>query len=140
MSEAKTKPTRVKLDDFLATIPDPQRRADCATLAKLMQKATGEKAVLWGSSIVGFGRYRYRYASGRDGDWPVAGFASRKNDLTVYLEVGFTEQTALLDKLGKYKTGKCCLYLKSLASVDMAALEQLIAWSVEAMEPVRVRD
>ncbi len=139
MSEAKTQPTKTTLKEFLAAVVDPSRRADCATMARLMQQATGEKAVVWGSSIVGFGRYRYRYASGREGDWPIVGFAPRKNDLTLYIMPGFDKREDLLAALGKHKTGKSCLYIKSLAGIDMAVLVQLIERSVEAMEPQRVR-
>lgn len=139
MSEAKTQPTKTTLKEFLASVADPVRRADCATVATLMQQATGEKAVVWGSSIVGFGRYRYRYASGREGDWPIVGFAPRKNDLTLYIMPGFDKHEDLLAALGKHKTGKSCLYIKSLAGIDMAVLAQLIERSVEAMEPQRVR-
>ncbi|WP_313914532.1 DUF1801 domain-containing protein [Tahibacter sp.] len=139
MSEAKTQPTKTTLKEFLAGVADPVRRADCATVATLMQQATGEKAVIWGSSIVGFGRYRYRYASGQEGDWPIVGFAPRKNDLTLYIMPGFDTREDLLAALGKHKTGKSCLYIKSLAGIDLAVLAQLIERSVEAMEPQRVR-
>lgn len=139
MSEAKTQPTKTTLKEFLAGVADPVRRADCATVAKLMQQATGEKAVIWGSSIVGFGRYRYRYASGQEGDWPLVGFAPRKNDLTLYIMPSFDTREDLLAALGKHKTGKSCVYIKSLAGIDMAVLAQLIERSVEAMEPQRVR-
>lgn len=139
MSEPKTQPTKTTLAAFLGTVEDPQRRADCTTIAKLMQKITGEKAVIWGTSIVGFGRYRYRYASGQEGDWPVCGFSPRKNDLTLYLMRGFDGEEALLAQLGKHKISKACLYLKSLKNVDMAVLEQLIERAVAVMEPQRVR-
>lgn len=139
MSEAKTQPTKTTLAAFLAGVADPARRADCATLAKLMQKITGEKAVIWGPSIVGFGRYRYRYANGTEGDWPVVGFSPRKNDLTLYIMRGFDDADALLARLGKHKTSKACLYLKSLAGIDLGVLEELIARGVAAMEPQRVR-
>jgi len=139
MSEAKTQPTDTKLADYLAQIADPVRRAECATVAKLMKKITGENAVIWGPSIVGFGLYRYRYASGKEGDWPVAGFASRKNDLTLYIVPSFPRREELLAKLGKHKVGKSCLYLKSLSDADPAVLEELLVESVAAMEPVRVR-
>lgn len=140
MSEAKTQPTKTTLEEFLAGVSDPARRADCATVAKLMQQATGEKAVIWGTGIVGFGQYRVHYANGKDGDWPAIAFAPRKNDLTLYLMDDCDKQRQdLLAKLGKHKTGKCCLYLKSLAGVDITVLTQLIEWSVEAIEPRRVR-
>ncbi|MBL8299023.1 MAG: DUF1801 domain-containing protein [Rhodanobacteraceae bacterium] len=139
MSDLKTQPTQATLAAFLAAVADPARRADCAAVAKLMQKITGEKAVIWGTGIVGFGRYRYRYESGREGEWPVVGFSPRKNDLTLYLMCGFDGAEALLARLGKHKTGKSCLYLKSLASVDLEVLEELIVRGVAAMESQRVR-
>ncbi|WP_386066467.1 DUF1801 domain-containing protein [Tahibacter sp. UC22_41] len=139
MSEPKTRPTGTTLQEFLAGVADPARRADCAAIAASMQQATGEPAVIWGSSIVGFGRYRYRYDSGREADWPLIGFASRKNDLTLYLVFGDDGSEALLAKLGKHKTGKGCLYLKSLADVDPRVLAELIARSVAARESQRVR-
>ncbi|WP_257387513.1 DUF1801 domain-containing protein [Tahibacter caeni] len=139
MSEPKTRPTETTLQTFLAGVSDAKRRADCAAVAVLMQQVTGEPAVIWGTSIVGFGRYRYRYESGREGDWPLIGFAARKNDLTLYVLFDFDGRDALLAKLGKHKTGKGCLYLKSLADVDRAVLEELIRRSVAAKEPQRVR-
>lgn len=139
MSEPKTQPTHTTLAAFLAGVEDPARRADCVTVADLMQKVTGENAVIWGTSIVGFGRYRYRYANGTEGDWPIVGFSPRKNDLTLYLMQGFGGAEALLARLGKHKTGKSCLYLKSLRGIDLAVLEELIAGGVAAMEAQRVR-
>ena len=136
-AEPKTRPTGTTLQEFLAGVADPARRADCAAVAASMQQATGEPAVIWGSSIVGFGRYRYRYGSGREADWPLVGFAARKNDLTLYLV--FDGSEALLAKLGKHKTGKGCLYLKSLADVDQRVLAEMIARSVAARESQRVR-
>jgi hypothetical protein len=139
MSEPKTRPTQTTLAAFLVGVEDPQRRADCTTVAKLMQKITGEKAVIWGTGIVGFGRYGYRYANGKDYDWPVCGFSPRKNDLTLYLMRGFDGEEALLAQLGKHKISKACLYVKALKDVDMSVLERLITRAVEAMEPQRIR-
>lgn len=138
MSEAKTQPTTTSFAEFLATI-DPARHADCMTLARLMEQASGEKAVMWGPAIVGFGRYRYLYATGREGDWPIIGFSPRKSDLTLYLVRGLEGEDALLARFGKHKTSKACIYVKSLREVDMDALNELIVRSVEAMEPRRVR-
>jgi Domain of unknown function (DU1801) len=138
MAEAKTRPTGASVADFIAGVPDDVKRADCQKLVKLMQKATGRKAEMWGESIVGFGRYEITYASGSKADWPVVGFSPRKNDLTVYLMEGFDQQQALLAKLGKHKTGKVCLYLKRLADVDAAVLAELIDRSVQAMAGRRV--
>jgi len=139
MAELKTKPTLQTAAEFLATtVGDEQRRADCFRLIELMQEATGCKPVMWGGSIVGFGKYRYRYASGREGDWMVTGFSPRKNDLTVYIMPGFDSYAELMQKLGKYKIGKSCLYLKRLADVDKQVLKQLIDSSVKAMSGQRV--
>ncbi len=136
--EAKTKPTSVSFGEFLATAVDPARHDDCRALAAMMQKATGEAAVMWGSSIVGFGRYRLQYADGHEEPWPVAAFSPRKNDLTIYIMPGLDEHDALLARLGKHKTGKVCLYIKRLADVDREVLQTLIAASVQAMAPRRV--
>ena len=133
MAEPKTQPTKASVAAFIAAIPDERRRKDCEAVAKLMQAATGAKPVLWGTSIVGFGTYRYRYASGREGDWPVTGFSPRKNDLTLYVMPGFERYADLLARLGRHRTGKSCLYLKKLADVDLAVLRQILARSVAAM-------
>ncbi len=138
MAEAKTQPTQASVAAFLAAIPDAERRKDCRLVAKLMQEATGAKPVLWGTSIVGFGTYRYKYASGREGDWPVTAFSPRKNDLTLYIMPGFEDDAGLLARLGKHKTGKSCLYLKRLSDVDLAVLQVIIEKSVAAMAKQRV--
>jgi hypothetical protein len=130
MAELKTKPTSASVTDFLAAIPDEARRADCLTLLGLMKRATGAEARMWGASIVGFGNYHYKYASGREGDWFVIGFAPRKQDLTVYLMGGFDRHAALMRRLGKHKTGRACLYIRRLADVDLAVLKELIRVSV----------
>jgi hypothetical protein len=133
MAESKTQPTKASVTAFIAAIADEQRRQDCQAVAKLMQKATGAKPVMWGDSIVGFGTYQLTYADGRTADWPIVGFSPRKNDLTVYLMPGFDQLTEPLSRLGKHKTGKVCLYLKRLADVDTAVLAELIDTSVQAM-------
>jgi hypothetical protein len=138
MAELKTKATAVDPLEFLRGVADEQRRADCLTVLGMMERATGVKARMWGAGIVGFGKYAYRYASGQSGEWPVVGFAPRKNDLTIYLMPGFEGQEALLAKLGKHKTGKSCLYLKRLSDVDPAVLGELIRGAVEAMAGRRV--
>jgi hypothetical protein len=137
-TEAKTQPTAQDPIAFLDRIEDPQRRADCHAVLEMMRKATGAPPVMWGAAIVGFGCYRYRYASGHSGEWPVIGFSPRKNDLTLYLMPGFETQGALMAKLGKHKTGKSCLYLKRLSDVDRPTLETLIANSVQAMASQRI--
>ena len=137
MTDAKTKATTVTFDDFLATSIDPTRHGDCRALAAMMQAATGEAPVLWGA-IVGFGRYRCQYESGREGEWPIVAFAARKTELTLYIVPGFDHFDALLGKLGKHKQGKVCLYIKRLADVDVAVLETIIVASVKAMASKRV--
>jgi hypothetical protein len=137
-SEAKTKVTRASVAAFLATVTPPQRRADCKVVAAMMRAASGAAPQMWGPSIVGFGRYSYTYASGRSGDWPIVAFSPRKQDLIIYLTPGFERLRALLAKLGKHRTGKVCLYLKSLSDVDQTVLRELIDKSVAAMAAKRV--
>ena len=139
MAEIKTKVNDASVSDFLDNVADPERRRDCDTVSALMQKVTGEPPKMWGASIVGLATYQYTYASGQSGVWPIIGFSPRKNDLTLYIMPGFTEYEELMSKLGKFKTGKSCLYLKKLADVDMKVLEQLMKDSVAAMGSKRVR-
>jgi hypothetical protein len=130
MADLKTQPTSADPWDFIASIPDPQRRQDCEAVAKLMQEVAGEAPVMWGDSIVGFGKYAYRYESGRTGEWMKIGFASRKDALTLYLSGGLERNADLLARLGKYKVGKGCLYIKHLGDVDAGVLREMIARSV----------
>ncbi|MCB8932528.1 MAG: DUF1801 domain-containing protein [Fimbriimonadaceae bacterium] len=130
MAELKTQPNEASVGAFLDSIEDERRRADCRDLVELMGAITGEKPKMWGTSIVGFGSYHYKYASGREGDWFVTGFAPRKNDLTLYIMSGFEPHGELMAKLGKHKTGKGCLYVKSLEAVDRKVLERLIRASI----------
>jgi len=139
MAEAKTKETGASVDAFLGNVTDPARRAACAAVADIMREVSGEEPRMWGASIVGFGRYRYAYASGRTGEWPIIGFSPRKSDLTLYLMGGFDGFPELMATLGKYRTGKSCLYLKALDDVDLTVLRRLCVESVKAMEPVRLR-
>ena len=136
-SSPKTQPTKASVADFIAGIADAQRQADCRTLDAMMQRVTGEAPVMWGSSIVGFGAYRSDPAKARSGTWPVAAFSPRKNDLTVYVMPGFDRFGALLEGLGRHRIGKSCLYLKRLADVDLAVLENLVAAGVSAMAAKR---
>jgi len=137
MPEAKTRPTGASVRAFVDAIEDPARRADCRLLMTLMRQASGARAEMWGASIVGFGRYRMTYASGREAEWPLIGFSPRKNDLTLYLMDSFDGRDELLARLGRHKTGKSCLYLKGLAQVDRATLEELIRRSVAHMQSRR---
>ena len=133
MAENKTQPTGTSVAAFVSAIADETRRADAKALVKLMQGATGEKAKMWGTAIIGFGSYHYTYDSGREGDMPLVGFSPRKAATVLYLKLGAGGSEALLAKLGKHTTGKGCLYIKKLADVDLKVLESLIAKSVAAM-------
>ena len=128
----KTVPTKASVAAFLGQLDDAKRR-DAETVAAIMEEVTGAPAVMWGSSIVGFGQYHYRYASGREGDFFVAGFAPRKRALTLYIMAGFSAYDALLEKLGKFTVGKSCLYVKRLADVDLAVLRELIEQSASTI-------
>jgi hypothetical protein len=128
----KTKKTAASVAAHLARVPDAVRRSDCDKLAKLMRRATGAKAAMWGS-IVGFGQYHYVYASGREGDWPLTGFAPRKKDLTVYIMTGFERYASQLRRLGPHDLGKSCLYLSSLDGIDLGVLEDMVRDSVRRM-------
>jgi hypothetical protein len=138
MAEAKTKPTTVTFDQFLATSVDAARHADCRVIAAMMQRATKEPPVMWGDTIVGFGRYAMTYADGREAPWPVAAFSPRKNDLTIYLMPGTEQFAPQLAKLGKHKTAKVCLYIKRLSDVDVRVLEDVVSASVAAMASKRM--
>jgi len=126
MAELKTKPSEASVGTFLAGVPDEARRADCQALVKLMKSVTKARPRMWGPSIVGFGSYRYKYDSGREGEWFLAGFSPRKSDLTLYIMSGLGPHAGLLRKLGRHKTGKSCLYIKRLADVDLDVLRELI--------------
>ena len=133
----KTQPTSADVDAFLDAIPDEQRRADARALCALMGEVTGEPAVLWGTSIVGFGSYHYRYESGHEGTSALAAFAPRKTALVLYLVGGFEDRHGrLLAKLGPHKTGKGCLYLKRLGDVDLDVLRELVERSVRVRRAV----
>ena len=133
VAENKTKATKVSVTAFINSIDDKQKRADVRKVAAMMRRATGKRAKMWGSSIVGYGTYHYKYASGREGDFMVSGFSPRKQALAVYIMAGFGQFDTLMKELGKYKTGKSCLYIKRLSDVDEKVLEQLIAGSVKYM-------
>ena len=139
MAELKTKETTASASEFIDKIADPQRREDCRAVADIMRDVTGEEPKMWGSSIVGFGRYHYKYASGREGDWMITGFSPRKGDLTLYIMGGFDSFSDLMKDLGKYKTGKSCLYIKKLADIDAAVLRKLVKKSVKLMASQRIK-
>jgi hypothetical protein len=133
MAELKTKPTDQSVDAFLNSIPDEQKRRDAFTLVDIMRKATRSEPQMWGSNIVGFGVYHYQYASGRAADWFLVGFSPRKQNLTLYLMGGVEQHAELLKSLGKYKTGKACLYISRLDDVDLPTLRKMIKQSVPSM-------
>ena len=133
MAEAKTKPTKASVAAFIASLDDETRRKDAKTLDKMFREITGAKPTMWGPAIVGYGTYRYKYESGREGEWMRTGFSPRKANLVVYIMPGFDRQKPLLRKLGKHKTGKSCLYINRLSDIDLGALRELIAWSWDEM-------
>jgi hypothetical protein len=133
VAENKTKTTGASVTAFISSISDEQKRADARKVAAMMRKATGKRAKMWGPSIVGYGTYHYKYASGREGDFLMTGFSPRKQALTIYVIPGFSHFENLMNKLGKYKTGKSCLYIKRLSDIDEKILEQLINRSVKHM-------
>ena len=134
MAEAKTKPTNESVKDFLNRVPDVEKREDCFTVLKMMEEITGDKPKMWGPSIVGFGSWSYKYASGHEGDWPIAAFSPRKKDLTLYLMMGFEKHTELMEKLGKHSTGKSCLYIKRLSDIHLPTLKKLIKTSIKDLK------
>ncbi len=130
-AELKTQRNRASVAAFLKSVADPERRADCAALLALMKTATGAKAEMWGTSIVGFGSFRYRGASGREGDWMLTGFSPRKQNMTVYVMSGFGPFAELMPKLGKYKiSGGSCLYFNRLADLHLPTLRKIVKQSV----------
>ena len=131
MAELKTKASDRNVMDFLKTVQDGQRRQDCLTLLEMMKKATRSQPTMWGTSIVGFGHYHYVYESGREGDWFITGFSPRKQNLTLYVMGGFAQHTMLLKQLGKWKTGKGCLYINKLQDIHLPTLRKLIERSVK---------
>lgn len=134
MAENKNRPTEQSVIDFLNSVEHKTRREDGFALLEMMAEITGEEAVMWGSSIVGFGSYHYQYESGREGDMPLVGFSPRKQSMTVYIMPGFDAYDEMLAALGKHKTGKSCLYVNKLADVDKTVLRDLIRQSYEHMK------
>ena len=132
--ELKTKVNDGSVEGFLNSVADEQKREDCFEILKLMKQVTKETPKMWGSSIVGFGSYHYKGASGREGDWMLTGFSPRKQNLTLYIMGGFNLHKDLLEKLGKYKTSVGCLYIKKLDDVDRKVLKELVAESVRTMK------
>lgn len=123
--EAKTKPTEISVADFIAAVENPVRRADAETLCALLQEVSGEPPVMWGPSIIGFGRYHYRYDSGHEGDAPRLGFSPRKAQTVLYLMSGYKGQEAALARLGKVKTSVSCMYINRLDQIDLGVLREM---------------
>lgn len=135
-AEPKTKPTEVSVADFIAAVPDARRREEAGVIDAMMRRVSGHEPAMWGPSIIGYGRYSYRYDSGREGTMCRIGFSPRKAELVIYAMGGAGETAegqALFARLGKHKTGKGCLYIRKLADVDLAVLEALVALSWQAM-------
>jgi hypothetical protein len=139
MAELKTKATDESVTAFLNKVTDKRRRDDCFAVLEIMKDVTGEEPRMWGPSIVGFGRYRYKYESGREGEWMITGFSPRKADLTLYIMPGLDAFPDLMKRLGKFKTGKSCLYIKKLEDVDSGVLRQLVKQSVKKMAGTRIK-
>ena len=134
MSELKTKKNAASIEEFLDQVDDEKKRADSYVVHKMMREITGDEGAMWGSSIVGYGSYHYVYSSGREGDWMATGFSPRKQALTLYIMACFERYDNLMTKLGKYKVGKSCLYVKSLDDLDMDVLKELISESVKFIQ------
>ena len=133
MAEMKTKKERASVTEFINGVDDKAQRADCKAIMKMMKEITGERPAMWGPSMIGYGSYHYKYDSGREGDWFITGFSPRKQNLSVYVMSGFDGHDALMKKLGKHKTGRSCLYIKTLEDVDTKVLKTLIKKSVAHM-------
>jgi hypothetical protein len=138
MAELKTRKNDASVEAFIDAVDDDTKRQDCRVVIDMMREITGEEPAMWGDSIVGFGSYHYKYASGREGDWLLTGFSPRKQNLTLYIMSGFSDYEALLGKLGKHKTGKSCLYVKRLDDVDLGTLRELIEKSVKRQRSLSV--
>lgn len=132
MAELKTQKNKASVTEFLNNVENEKRRKDSKEVLKIMKEITGEQPAMWGPSIIGFGSYHYKYASGQEGDWFKVGFSPRKNALTLYIMTGFGRYAELMGKLGKYKTGKSCLYINKLEDVDMDILRELIQESMNS--------
>lgn len=130
----KTQANENSVADFLEKLDPQKRKEDAFTLLKIMEEISGEEAKMWGNSIIGFGTYHYKYESGREGDFLRIGFSPRKTALSLYIMSGFSSYEQLLNKLGKHKTGKACLYIRKLEDVDIAVLKELIEASLDYMK------
>ncbi len=134
MAELKTRPNDGDVDAFLATVENEKRREDCRVVMKMLARLTGEEPTMWGGSIIGFGTYDYEYDSGRTGTWPRIGCSPRKQSLTIYIMPGFDRYEEIMANLGKYRTGKSCLYVNRLEDIDLTVLEDLAEESLAYMD------
>lgn len=132
-AQNKTTENQASVDTFLANVNDEQKKSDCLTLRTMMERITGSPAKMWGASIVGFGTYHYKYDSGREGDLMKVGFSPRAQNVTIYIITGFDRYEELMNKLGKHKNGKSCLYVKKLNDIDRDVLEELVQESFNLM-------
>jgi len=134
MTELKTKKNELSVEDFLNSVENENRKKDSFLVLELMKKITKSEPSMWGPSIIGLGHYQYKYSSGRENDWFLTGFSPRKQSLTLYIMNGFSHYDEILSRLGKYKTGKSCLYINKLEDVDCAVLEELITASIDFLK------
>ena len=132
MAEAKTKPTTISVDDFVAAVEHPGRREDARTLIELLTEISGEPPVMWGPSIIGFGRYHYRYESGHEGDAPLVGFSPRKANTVLYMTAYHDERADFLSRLGKHKSGQSCVYVNRLSDVDIDVVAEMARWTIKS--------
>lgn len=140
MAELKTQKNEGDVEAFLNNVENKRRREDSFVVLDLMKDVTGDEPKMWGTSIIGFGSYRYKYASGRENDWFLTGFSPRKTSLTLYIMPGFERYDELLGQLGKHKIGKSCLYVNKLDDVDMDVLRELVTLSAEHMKQSDIRN
>ncbi len=138
MAEPKTKRNTASVDDFIATVADEQKRADSKALVSMMSEISGCKAEMWGGSIIGFGRYNYKYKSGREGEWMLCGFSPRKQTMTIYVMGSSKEIEEMISRVGKHKRSKGCLYFKKLDDLDVEVLKQVISASIERIKSNKV--
>ena len=134
MAEAKTKPTAVSVENFIAAVENPARREDARAVLALLTEITAEPATMWGPSIIGFGRYHYRYDSGHEGDAPLISFSPRKANLVFYMAAYEDARADLLARLGKHKTGKGCVYVNRLSDIDTNVLAEMARWSMDTLK------
>lgn len=134
MAELKTKPNRQSVTTFIKSVEDYKKRKDCIAVMTMMKEITGKRPKMWAASIVGYGNYHYKYESGREGDWFITGFSPRKQNLTIYIMPGFSKYEKIMRKLGKYKLGVSCLYIKTLEDIDQVLLKELIKKSFADMK------